>query len=116
MKCKKLVMGLILTIVPTMSLSSIVSSTKITQILSGPNYAGKVFIALSIPPNATKASCNTNSTWTYVFDPSTSIGQVTLGLVLSAHATKSNVKIEGYNNCTIHSGVENLKYFQILQN
>jgi hypothetical protein len=96
MMCKKVIVGLILVFIPLTAFSSVVSSTKITQILSGPTYAGKVFLALETPPNATKASCNTSSTWTYVFDPSTSIGQVTLGLVLSAHATKSNVKIEGH--------------------
>lgn len=89
-----------------------INSTEITQLLVGPGFEKKVFLAVSKKPTE-KAACNTNSNYTYVFDGTTEVGKNLLSIALAAYASKAAVKLGGYDVCTMYSNVEDLKYINL---
>ena len=82
-------------------------ATKIKSLLAGELYGNRVFVELTVKPSPT-ASCNNNPDYTYVFDPTTPVGKVTLALLMEAHASQANVYISGMDTCTFYPGVESL--------
>ncbi|NQZ08946.1 MAG: hypothetical protein HRT35_17465 [Algicola sp.] len=90
-----------------LSMASSIGNTKITAVLMGEQYGNVVFVVLSTKP-ATVPDCKTNGTFSYAFDPSTSVGKATLSLVLAAYTTKKEVTLTGSNSCTLYPDVENL--------
>jgi len=92
--------------------SSTILSTTIESILVGEVYGNMVFIEISIKPSS-EPSCQTNPNYSYVFDPTTEVGKVTMSLLLIAYASGEDVFLNGYDACTIYSGVENLRQIWI---
>ncbi|TVZ39024.1 hypothetical protein P886_3411 [Alteromonadaceae bacterium 2753L.S.0a.02] len=103
---------LLILLVSPNSYGTAVDTTKITQVLLGPAFDKKVFLVLETRP-AVRAECNTNGTYTYVFDGTTEVGKNLLSVSLAAYASKANVKIGGYDTCNMYGDVEDLRYINI---
>ncbi len=87
---------------------STVDSTKITNILVGPQFGNRVMLTLSNKPLDAPA-CQTK-THSYAFDGTTESGKMTLSVVLAAYAAKKDVTLGGNNTCDLYSGIEDLRY------
>ncbi len=92
--------------------ASTIMSTKIKSVLVGEVYGNKVFIELTVKPSV-EASCQTNSDYSYIFDPTTEVGKITMSMLLTAYASGRDVYLNGYDTCTIYDGVENLRQIWI---
>lgn len=109
----KLIIPLILILISTPSVASIVKTAKVKKILAGEVYGNVVFLKVEPKPESTP-DCQKNPTFSYAFNPTTDVGQVTLSLVLTAYASQSEVYIDGYDICDNNSAnVENLKQFEL---
>jgi len=94
-------------ILPVITYASNISSTKITRVLVGPGYGKNVILTISAKPTALP-SCQTNTSYNYVFDGSTDEGKMTLSVVLTAYASQKDVWLGGKNTCSLYSGIEDL--------
>jgi len=72
--------------------------------------SNNVFVQLSGTP-AGQPACQTNSSWTFVFDSSTTIGKNVLAMLLTAKTAGTTISYVGTGTCTLYSSVENLSYF-----
>ncbi len=89
--------------------ASLVEGVKINKVFAGPQFGNNVFISVSVKP-ASPPSCQSNSTYSYVFDGTTDSGKMTLSIVLSAYAAQNVVNIGGGGVCTNYHNIENLNY------
>lgn len=103
----------LLIVFPSVGFASYVPSTKITKVLLGEAYGDKAFIELETKPDIPSDHCQSNPNFSYVFDISTELGKATLSVVLSAYMAQKNVYVNGFDTCTIYSGVENLRQIQL---
>lgn len=81
---------------------------KIVSVLAGEYYGNMVFIEVSPKPTDSPA-CQTNPRYSFVFDPTTPIGKIMLGIALTAYTAEREVYIDGYNSCSVFNGVESMR-------
>ena len=80
----------------------------VLAIQAGP-ASNNVFVQLSGTPSGQPA-CQTNNSWSFVFDSSTAVGKNTLAVILSAKALGITISYVGTNVCTLYGSVESLSY------
>ena len=84
----------------------------IEMVYSGPNYGGKVFIQVAAAPYGSVA-CDSNPTFDFVFDASTSEGKIIFVSILTAYAAGRTIRLTSTDQCTQYSGVPNLDTFSL---
>jgi hypothetical protein len=89
--------------------ASNISTTKITRVLVGPHYGKNVILTISVKPTELP-SCQTNTSYSYVFDGTTEEGKMTLSVVLAAYAAQKDVWLGGKNTCSLYGGIEDLAH------
>lgn len=87
---KKILCTLSILLLPALSNASDIRTTKIIQILVGPDYGKNVILTISPKPTEL-TSCQTDSGYNYVFDGTTDEGKMILSVVLAAYAAQKDV-------------------------
>lgn len=87
-------------------------SGTITSLMIGRSHGAKVFIKVSAAP-AGRPACATNSSWHYVLALTDNLAEQQLSLLLTAYAAKTTVYLEGGNDCTVHSGIEDFRRVEL---
>jgi hypothetical protein len=58
--------------------------------------------------------CQTNARYNYVFDPTTSAGQIAFSIILAAYTANRAVYLEGTDACSLAGDVESLEQVRAL--
>lgn len=77
------------------------------SVLAGAGYGNKMYIEIA-PKPMTVPGCHTNSRYSYVFDPTTTVGKILLNIVLTAYGANRNIYLQGTDLCSLASDVESL--------
>ena len=83
-------------------------NTRVVHILTGPQFGNKVFVKVN--PSPSGKGCSASGSYDYVFDASTAPGKITLALLLSLDAQQETFWISGYDKCSLHGNVEDLRF------
>ncbi|AWF81794.1 hypothetical protein BTJ40_13695 [Microbulbifer sp. A4B17] len=87
-------------------------SGKISQIHTGPQYQGRIFIETEDTPTG-EVTCSTNASFSFAFEGTTEEGKMYLSILLSALAAKRDVVIKSSDDCSIYSNVADLRNLSI---
>ena len=91
--------------------ASEIQNGKVLSVLAGEQYGNRVFVELD-PKPAAPAACQSNPRYSYVFDPTTPVGKVVLGILMTAYASGQDVYVSSWDTCDLYAGVETLKQLQ----
>ncbi|MEK6747717.1 MAG: hypothetical protein AABY83_00740 [Pseudomonadota bacterium] len=78
-----------------------------------PSYPSSVYFGIS-PAPVTRAECNTNGTYQFVFDPNTADGKALHSALLTAQTTSRKVTIQGTGACVLGQPMEGIAYWILL--
>lgn len=67
------------------------------------------FAILPVPTG--RAACNSNASYQFVFDPSTSEGKALYSALLTAKATGTNILVYGTGTCILGQAMEGVSYW-----
>jgi hypothetical protein len=83
----------------------------VEEIHMGPVYGTRVFLRMAGSLTAQPA-CQANY-YHFVFDSNVPGGKELLAAALAARTSQASVKVNGFNTCTLYSGVEDLRWFTL---
>ncbi|MDR6985120.1 hypothetical protein J2X32_003777 [Rheinheimera pacifica] len=58
-------------------------------------------------------ACRQQGNYHFAFDSETPGGSALLSAILSAHVAQKDIRISGYNTCTVYKGVEDLRWLRV---
>lgn len=84
----------------------------IAKVESGPMYGSLVFITVE-GTVSDQPACRTSGNYNFVFDANVPGGKNTLALLLLAKANNQKIIASGNAQCTLYSGVEDLRWLRL---
>ncbi|WP_444910105.1 hypothetical protein [Microbulbifer sp. TRSA005] len=109
----KKLLAILLIALPTSCLAEFVFTGKLSQIHTGPQYQGKIFVKVQGIPSG-EVSCSTNTSYSFAFDGKEEESKIYLSLLLSALTTQQTVTLKSSDNCTTYQNVADLRNLSVM--
>ncbi|WP_444924592.1 hypothetical protein ACJJH9_05625 [Microbulbifer sp. DLAB2-AF] len=108
----KKLFALLFIVLPTSCLAEFVFTGKLSQIHTGPQYQGRIFVEVQGTPSG-EVSCSENTNFSFSFDGTDEEGKVYLSLLLSALTAQQTVTLKSTETCT-YSKVADLRNLSVM--
>ncbi|WP_445365787.1 hypothetical protein ACJJJB_04195 [Microbulbifer sp. ANSA001] len=117
----KTFLALLLIFLPTICLAEFTFTGKLSQIHTGPQYQGRIFVKVQGAPLG-EVSCSTNTNYSFAFDginkdandSTNEEGKIYLSLLLSALAAQQTVTLKSSDDCTTYHNVADLRNLSVM--
>ncbi|WP_444890830.1 hypothetical protein [Microbulbifer sp. DLAB2-AA] len=117
----KKLFALLFIVLPTSCLAEFVFTGKLSQIHTGPQYQGRIFVKVQGTPLG-EVPCSTNTSYSFAFDGinkdanniTNEEGKIYLSLLLSALAAQQTVTLKSSDDCTTYHNVADLRNLSVM--